>query len=277
MAALRSLFLALWAHVRKLLACMRAPGQLLRLVLSLIKSLSRWMKSHTNRSRSLLPPTLKVARGESDNTHGESWPSGTIMCASRVPETLTPGMAFGTDPTDLNSGASIISLASTQDRAHDESMADPLSYNHTQSRTTLQNVSATNPASLHYIPRSISTPNLPGSRPSTRTGVCQAGARWTSARSRSTSCVSGRRPSPASNRSATALTMVCHYVSPNDSIFLTNRQPGHALGSRDNTYVPPYVQNHPGSPRFICAQSNGNPSYSDGEVLLATTAVQNRL
>jgi hypothetical protein len=218
MAALRALLCALWARVRKLLICMRAPGQLLRLVLSLMKTLSRWMTNHTTCSRPSLPSTAEAAREERDSWDHRSWPSEAIICASRVPDTLAPGMVFHTGPTDVNAGASTISLASTH-YAHDESVADPLPCSRTQSRTTFRNVSAMNLASLHYIPRTISTPNLPGSRPSTRTGVRQVEARWNSARSRPASRVSGRRASPTSNRSSAALTIVCHYVSPDDSIF----------------------------------------------------------
>jgi hypothetical protein len=218
MAALRALLCALWAHVRKLLTCMRAPGQLLRLVLSLMKTLSRWITNRTTCSRSSLPSAVTTAREDRDSWNHRSRPSETVICASRVPDTLAPGMVFHMGPTDVNAGASTISLASTH-YAHDETVASQLPYSRTQSRSTFRNVSAMNHASLHYLPRTISTPNLPGSRPSTRTGVRQAEARWNSARSRPASRVSGRRASPASNRSSAALTIVCHYVSPDDSIF----------------------------------------------------------
>jgi hypothetical protein len=226
LSSFHAVLYAFLARVRKLLACVRAP---LRLVLSFFRAFSSWLASHGS-CRPGLPPAQRwqTSHDKPDDVYPleESWSSASIVCASRVPDSLTPDTVPDTGSMRGTPAASSTSVASSRhsnhthhsSHAHNDILAVPSSpYAFGHPGVSFHNIAVPAVSSPNLVHRAISTPNLPDfsrHRTPARTSIRQAEARSRSRASR----VSGRRPPPMPNQSFVTLAIVRHVHLMNHSL-----------------------------------------------------------
>jgi hypothetical protein len=190
LVSFRAVLYAVLARMRKLIACVRAPAQLLRLVLSFLRAASSWLSSPGSPRPAL--PTAQQSHGQAEDTEllQEPMTSLNIVCASHVPDShileAVPDIGSMRDPAAAASAS--IATSSHDNHTHADSQRNgvivvPSSlYAAGQPGSSSQNVAVPAASSHSVVSQATSTSNLPAT--ALTTGIRPAGPRSRSFASR---------------------------------------------------------------------------------------------
>jgi hypothetical protein len=222
LVSFRTVLYVILARARKLLACVHAPAQLLRLVLSFFRVASSWLASRGS-SRPVLP-TAQQSHGEAKDTNWlqDSMSSISIVCASHLPNSHTsenaPDIGFMRDPAAAASASIATSLHDNHTRAdsHRNGVIMVPSSLHTAGHpdSSSHHVAVPAASSHSLVSQATFTPNLPSTG---ATSIRPAGPRSRSFAShtperRRASCDAPQQPS-------VTLAMVRRLLLMNRSLF----------------------------------------------------------
>jgi hypothetical protein len=221
LVSFRAVLYIILARARKLLACVRAPAQLLRLVLSLFRAASSWLSS-----RGPSQPVLPTAQQSHSQTGGidslqDPMSSISIVCASHVPDSHTPEAVPDIGSMRDPAAAASTSIATSRHDNHTHAephrngviMVSSLPYAAGQPRSSSHNVAAPAASSHNVVSQAPSTPNLPAPA---LTSIRPAGPR---SRSSASQASEGRRASSdAPQQPSVTLAIVCRFLLMNISL-----------------------------------------------------------
>jgi hypothetical protein len=212
---------AVLARARKLLGCVRAPAQLLRLVLSFFRVASSWLSSRGS-SRPILP-TAQQSHGQAEDTESlqDLMTSLNTVCASHVPDSHIPEAVPDIGSMRDPAAATSTSIATSSDDNHSHSNShrnggimvpsSPCTSGHPGSSS--HNVAAPAASSHSLVSQATSTPNLPATA---LTSIRPAGPRSRSFASRA---LDGRPSSSgAPHQPSVTLTVVRRVLLINFSL-----------------------------------------------------------